>query len=93
MTLRIDRSIVPDGTRLRLSGELRSAHLAGVSVAIALGGRLVALDLEDLEHVDIDGVRFLDACEAQGIELVNCSPYVREWISQERMRQRQMGQE
>jgi hypothetical protein len=55
-----------------------------VSVAIALSGRLVALDLDELEHVDIDGVRFLDTCEAQGIELVNCSPYLREWIAQER---------
>jgi len=53
---------------------------------MALGDRLVALDLDELEHVDIDGVRFLDTCEAQGIELVNCSPYLREWIAQERAR-------
>jgi len=67
--------------------------LADVSVSLALSGQLVALDLDDLEHVDIDGVRFLDACEAQGIELVNCAPYIREWISQERARQQQPGQE
>lgn len=53
---------------------------------MALGDRLVALDLDELEHVDIDGVRFLETCEAEGIELVNCSPYLREWIAQERAR-------
>ena len=86
VTLRIERSVVSQGTRIRLSGELRSAQLADVSVAMALSDRLVALDLDELEHVDVDGVRFLDTCEAEGIELVNCSPYLREWISQERAR-------
>jgi hypothetical protein len=67
--------------------------LADVSVAIALGDRLVALDLDELEHVDIDGVRFLETCEAEGIELVNCSPYLREWISQERARKKEVREE
>jgi hypothetical protein len=31
-------------------------------------------------------VRFLSECEAQGIELLHCSPYIREWISRERKR-------
>ena len=93
MTLRIERSVVPHGIRIRLSGELRSAQLADVSVAIALGDRIVALDLDELEHVDIDGVRFLDTCEAEGIELVNCSPYLREWISQERARKEEEREE
>ena len=26
-------------------------------------------------------VRFLIACEAEGIELLNCAPYIREWMS------------
>ena len=84
---------MPHGSRIRLSGELRSAQLAEVNVAIALGDRLVALDLDELEHVDIDGVRFLDTCEAEGIELVNCSPYLREWISQERARKEEEREE
>jgi hypothetical protein len=93
VTLRIERSIVPDGTRIRLSGELRSPQLVDVSLAIARSDRLVALDLDELEHVDIDGVRFLDTCEAEGIELVNCSPYLREWISQERARKQEVREE
>jgi hypothetical protein len=33
--------------------------------------------------VDRDIVRFLRACEADGIELRNCPPYIRAWIEQE----------
>jgi hypothetical protein len=28
-----------------------------------------------------DGIAFLARCEAAGIELANCDPYVREWIT------------
>ena len=31
-----------------------------------------------------DGIEFLTRCEAAGITLVNCDPYVREWIIGER---------
>jgi hypothetical protein len=31
-------------------------------------------------------VRFLNKCEAEGVRLVNCSPYIREWMSRERNR-------
>lgn len=44
------------------------------------------LDLEHLTLVDVDGVRFLSECEASGMELVRCSPYIREWIARERQR-------
>jgi hypothetical protein len=30
-----------------------------------------------------DGIDFLTRCEAAGITLVNCDPYVREWITGE----------
>ena len=46
----------------------------------------VALDLDEVDLVDIEAVRFLVACEAQGVEVVNCAPYVREWMFQERAR-------
>ena len=34
--------------------------------------------------VDIDGVRFLNECESVGIPILQCSPYVREWMQRER---------
>ena len=50
-------------------------------------GQQVTLDLDELNLLDLDAVRFLNACEAQNVQLVNCSPYVREWMSQERARE------
>jgi len=44
------------------------------------------LDLEELDLVDIEGVRFLNACESAGVSILHCSPYIREWMLQERSR-------
>ncbi|HTF67296.1 MAG TPA: hypothetical protein VK638_31915 [Edaphobacter sp.] len=40
----------------------------------------ITLDLEEVRLVDRDAVRFLAACEAQGINLKSCPSYIREWI-------------
>ena len=42
------------------------------------------LDLTEVILVDITVVRFLMSCENEGVELVQCPPYVREWIVRER---------
>ncbi|HTS28488.1 MAG TPA: hypothetical protein VMH81_21590 [Bryobacteraceae bacterium] len=42
------------------------------------------LDLREVTLVDIAAVRFLLSCEDEGIELVQCPPYVREWMLRER---------
>jgi hypothetical protein len=46
------------------------------------------LDLDEVTLVDLDVVRFLSACEEKGVELLNCSPYIREWMRQERDRRK-----
>jgi hypothetical protein len=88
MTLRIERISRKRETRIRLSGELRSAHLDDVLTEIGRRGPGVTLDLDEVGQVDIDAVRFLNACEAQGVEVVNCLPYIREWMFQERAREK-----
>jgi hypothetical protein len=86
MTLRIER--IPDKrrTRIRLSGAFRSEHVDQVKTEVERGGSQVALDLEEVDLVDVDGVRFLNASEAEGIPVLNCSPYIREWMLRERDR-------
>jgi hypothetical protein len=37
--------------------------------------------------VDIEGVRFLNACESAGVTILHCPPYIRKWMLQERGRQ------
>jgi hypothetical protein len=44
----------------------------------------VALDLEEVTLVDVQVVRFLGVCETRGISILNCSPYITDWIARER---------
>ena len=70
--------------RIRLSGQLRSGHLGQLKSEMERAGQSVALDLEEVDLVDLDGVRFLNECESAGIPILQCSPYVREWMQRER---------
>ena len=83
MTLKIERISGKRRTRIRLSGAFRSEHLDQVKAEIERGGPRVALDLEEVDLADVDAIRFLNACEADGVEVLNCSPYIREWMFQE----------
>ena len=83
MTLRIERVSSARETRVRLSGQLRHDHLRQVKSEIEGAGQPLVLDLEEVDLVDIDGVRFLNACESTGISILHCSPYIREWMLRE----------
>src|SRR6201993_1244507 len=84
MTLRIERV----RARVRLSGHFRSEHVDQVKAEIELCESPAVLDLEELDLVDVEGVRFLNACESAGVSILHCSPYIREWMLQERGRQK-----
>jgi hypothetical protein len=72
--------------RIRLSGDLRSEHGDQVKAEIELRESPAVLDLDESDLVDVEGVRFLNECEAKGISVLRCSPYIREWMSRERSR-------
>lgn len=84
MTLRIEK--ISDRSRVvfRLSGRISSEHLEELAMEIKDSAAVTALDLEHVTLVDVEGVRFLGACQARGIELMHCSPYIREWIAREK---------
>ena len=86
MTLRIEKTA--DGKRelLRLSGHLRSEHLAELKSQIECRVSEVVLDLDEITQVDVAAVNFLRNCRAQGMELRNCSPYICEWMDREQHR-------
>ncbi len=42
------------------------------------------MDLDEVTLVDVESVRFLGTCEELGATLLNCSPYIRDWIGKER---------
>jgi hypothetical protein len=82
MTLKIERTRV----LIRLSGEFRSEHLDQVKAELDLCESPALLDLEELDLVDVEVVRFLNSCEAEGMSILHCSPYIRKWMSRERTR-------
>lgn len=84
MTLRIERIPGKRRTRIHLSGELRCGDLDQVKTEISRSNRPVALDLGEVDLVDLTGVCFLNACQAEGIAVLHCSPYIREWMLRER---------
>lgn len=87
MTFKIERAF--DGKRvlLRLSGRLRSEHLAELESLIEEGTPSVTLDLDEITEVDVDAVNFLRKRQTEGIELRNCPPYICEWMDRERQRE------
>jgi anti-anti-sigma regulatory factor len=68
-----------------LSGRLDKENIAELEALIGAEGkaRRIILDLINLTLTGQDGVVFLARCEAEGIALVNCDPYVREWITRQ----------
>jgi len=63
MTLKIERF----RARVRLSGGLRAEQLDQVKTELQKCGESTVLDLE---------VRFLNGCEAKGVSVVRCSPFI-----------------
>ena len=86
MTLKIERISAGREARVRLSGQLRSENVGELKAELERGQSQVALDLEEVDLVDVDGVRFLNECEAAGIPTVHCSTYIRAWMLRERGR-------
>src|SRR5260370_31462796 len=87
VTLKIEVVSDRQGAALRLSGRVASEYLGELEAQVRrLRPRLV-LDLDEVTLVDLGGVRFFVACEAEGIELRHCAPYIREWMAGERGRE------
>jgi hypothetical protein len=82
--LRIEKHSDGCVSRLRLSGRIQSDRIACIRSAINDGCARKILDLGEVTLVDIAVVWFLIRCEDEGIELVQCPPYVREWMLRER---------
>ena len=83
--LKIERSTDGDAVVFTLSGRIgaeRVAELQNLCESTRERCRIV-LDLQEVDLVDREAVRFLARCVAQGIQLAHCPGYVREWIARE----------
>jgi anti-anti-sigma regulatory factor len=71
------------GRRIRLIGRVRAANIDELSSQLAAADQCTTIDLREVTIVDLAAVRFLLSCEKNGLELLNCSLYIREWIVRE----------
>jgi hypothetical protein len=74
-----------DGARtiLKLSGRIQARDVEELCTQMDGRTKRTVLDMEEVTLVDVEVVRFLGACEAKGVELAHCSPYIREWVFRE----------
>lgn len=84
VTFKIEKYRDAHVTTIRLIGRMRAEHLSELEKQIREREAKTVLDLEELDLVDVEAVRFLGMCETQGVTLLNCSPYIRDWIGKER---------
>ena len=84
MTLRIESNSDGSTATLRLIGWIEAEHLTELETLVSRHTSQLVLDLGEVTLVDLAFVRFLIACEADGIELTGSPAYVREWMDRER---------
>lgn len=84
LTFKIETIPYGDRVIIRLIGELDSTCLPELEAQIRSGAGGIELEMDEVTLVNLDVVRFLVSCEARGIQLTSCSPYIREWMRRER---------
>jgi hypothetical protein len=84
MTLKIETHFDGNKLTLRLSGRMKEECLEELQAILDDASPEAILNLGDVSLVGVEVVRFLANCENAGVELVDCSPYIRDWINRER---------
>ena len=82
-TLKIERDSQGGKTTIRLIGHFQSEHVGELKKQLQNGGPLFILELKEVTVVDVEVVRFLVECKADGAKIVNCSQYIRKWMARE----------
>jgi hypothetical protein len=82
--LKIERQLDGKITIIWVTGRLRLEDLEESKAQTNDNSERMILDLHEVTLVHADVIRFLSTSEEEGITLVRCPPYVREWIQRER---------
>ena len=87
--LRIERS-TNGQVVFTLSGRMQTEDIEQFQqlLVVETPGQPVIFDLRDVTLVNQDAVTFLADCEAKGIKLESCPLHIRNWIDQEKRRNR-----
>ena len=86
MTFRIETTTRRTVRVFILSGRIETQAMAELRRLFGLQTdyRDIVLDLKDVSVVDRAAMLFLARCEADGVKLENCAPYIREWMEREK---------
>ena len=84
MTLKIESAFDGKAVTVRLSGRIEEDHLDAIQEEVRRYRPRLAFNLGEATLVDREVVRFLAAQEVEGVELLECPRYIREWIARER---------
>jgi hypothetical protein len=82
--LRIEKESDGHTTMLRIAGRIQSVNIGNIRAQIDDENARILMDLGEVTLVNVEAVRFLSNCEDEGIVLLDCPPYIREWILRER---------
>jgi anti-anti-sigma regulatory factor len=66
MTLKIEKYADEYSTTIRLIGRVQAEHLAELKTQIKESGPKIAMDLEEVDLVDVEVVRFLGRVKHKG---------------------------
>jgi len=84
VTLKIEIASDGETATLRLCGQIDQDHLHAIETELRRYRPRLVFDLAEATLVDRAVVQFLAARAGEGVELVNCPRYIREWITKER---------
>ena len=86
MTFRIETAARGRLKVFALSGRVETQAIAELRGLFGLQAdcREIVLDLKAVSLVSRDAMGFLSRCEADGVKLENCTPYIREWMEREK---------
>jgi hypothetical protein len=85
MSCRIDRFVSDDNrVVLLVSGRITGEHVEMLRGVLEQESNGSAMDLKNVLLADREAVKLLAVSEADGTELRNCPPYIREWVTRER---------
>ena len=82
--LRIEKESDGHTTILRLVGRIQSVNIGNIRAQMDDENARILMDLGKVTLVNVEAVRFLSNCEDEGVVLLDCPPYIREWILRER---------
>ena len=85
MSCRIDRVVSSESLAvLFVSGCITGEHVDMFRGVLEQESGGFAIDLKNVLLADREAVKLLALSEANGAELRNCPPYIREWVTRER---------